>query len=384
MRGKQGLKMEKTSTPFDMCAFCPDLCLDQCPVVQATGSSAFSPHAKMLSGWLWKHGVVEGNEGLARLAFQCTGCQACFEVCEHKVDVASNLIKLRAEWFDAGLVPYDTTLIEKESGCPWPLKKLVKEQARAVPRRYFVPEAQAVLFPGCTTLINRPALVRLTFLVLEALGIEFVAASESAAVCCGYPLYALGLRQDFSEHARKISKAFKKYKLVVVLSPCCAHTFRNLYPTESPMPRVTTALELAAPLILRNGRNSLGISAAYHDSCFLSRHLGLTDLPREVLTHVLGMPPVELRRNRKNSACCGHGAAWELVSPAYAAKAAQQVLEMAADAGAQTLISASASCLCHLESSISQIQAQGKNFQLFEIFEVLGKWLGITDQSSKP
>lgn len=380
------------SGPYDLCAFCPDLCLDRCPVVEATGSSAFSPHAKMLSGWLWTKGLVSPSQDLARLAFQCTGCQACHEACEHGVDVASALMRLRAEWTEAGYSPYDPSLFRRDGVAS--AMELVRAQSQLIPRRYFVPEAQAVLFPGCRALLapddtedgrvarSTEKVVRDVLAVFRALDIEFVGASEAAAVCCGYPLYAGGLRADFEEQARLVSSSLRRYRLVVTLSPCCAHTMRNLYlacGVENP-PRVTTALEIAAPLILRRrGRPLSQKMVAYHDSCFLGRHLGLYAMPREVLTHVLGMPPMELRRAREEAPCCGAGGAWDRVALADACTAAHHVAALGRDAGADVLVTASVSCLSHLLHSATVDDRLGSpvEIEVADIFHLLASWLGV-------
>ncbi len=373
--------------PYDLCAFCPDLCLDRCPVAEATGSSALSPHAKMLSGWAWTHGVAPPGPDLARLAFQCTGCQACYEACEHKVDVADALFRLRAQWTEAGHSPYDRSLFL--AGGVEDQDALVRAQARLVPRRAFVPEAQAILFAGCRALLDQPQVVRDVLAVFQGLDIEFVGASEAAAVCCGYPLYAGGLRDDFARHARRVSDSLRRYRLVVALSPCCAHTMRNLFAVVGvDGPRVTTALELVAPLVMRTEREPLGEAAAYHDSCFLGRLLGLYSVPREVLKHVLGMPPIELRRAREEAPCCGAGGAWERVAPAEAAVAAGHVLALAEDAGSEVLVTASASCLAHLTSAggaarkpsgTARADRAGPAVQVVDVFHLLARWL-----SSRP
>lgn len=351
---------------FDLCAHCPDLCLDRCPVVTATGSTTFSPYGKMLTAYLLDRERMAPSLDAMRALYQCTGCLSCHDGCRHEVDVPAALCEIRSRLVEQGVRPFDQALFEMDQTL------LAQALAKTVPERYQVPDAQAVLFPGCAALLKNPSLILDLFASFDALDIRFVAAAPEAALCCGYPLHAAGYRSAFREQATRVVAALRRYKVVVALSPCCAHTLKNLYAAAGVTftPRVVLALELMAPLIQRMQRAPLELRAAYHDSCFLGRHLGLQDMPRQVLSHILGQPPLELRRNRRDAVCCGAGGAWERVSEEAARRAAANVLAMAKDAGATTLVSGSTNCAAHMASVATD------PVEVLDFLTVIARWLG--------
>ena len=47
--------------------------------------------------------------------------------------------------------------------------------------------------------------------------------------------------------------------------------------------------------------------AVYHDACYLGRHNGIYDQPRDVIKLAAATELVEMERNRSKSFCCGAG-----------------------------------------------------------------------------
>lgn len=356
---------EHDDNSYDTCAFCPNLCMDRCPVALVTGSNTFAPQSKMLQGWLLKRGLVEPTDDTARVAYACLLCLACRHGCKYEVDVESGLVELRRKLIEKGVRPFPPEMFDV------PTKELVAAQDELLPPKMFVPDAQAVLFLGCGVLTKAPEVGRSYLSVFRALGIEFIAASKLAAICCGYPLYAAGYRDAFIERAMKVTAVLRRYRMVVVLSPCCAFTIRSLYLAHGlePHPRIVLALELIAPLVLREKRRPIRSRLTYHDSCFLGRHMGEYDLPREVLRHITGGPLIEMRRSRESAQCCGAAGVFSTTSLRDAIAIARSTLEMAGEAGADVVASAGMPCFAHMRD------AGLKTPQVTDISSLIEKWL---------
>ena len=196
-------------------------------------------------------------------------------------------------------------------------------------------------------------------------------------MCCGDLAVRAG-RRDLAERlAKKNSEAIAKAGggLVVSSSPHCRQAFSGWYGKHVEVIESSHICEVLAEA-LEQGALSLEtpvpIRAAYHDPCYLGRHAGIYEPPRELLRAVPELELVELARNRVDALCCGGGGGGAFRETAPEERHALLRIDEAKAAKVDVIVTACPLCLLMLEDAV-RVRSLEDKIQVLDLCEVLEK-----------
>jgi Fe-S oxidoreductase len=191
--------------------------------------------------------------------------------------------------------------------------------------------------------------------ILNQAGVDF-GILGSKEVCCGESIRKTGDEDLFKRLARDNIKTFIDHgvKKILVSSPHCYQTFKNEYPEFRVNFEVVHISQFLAELI-REGRlepkKEFGKKLTYHDPCYLGRHNGVYDEPRDVLKKVPGLKLNEMPESRANSFCCGGGGGRIWMETPRQERFSDVRLRQAMDVRAEVLVTSCPYCISNFEGS---------------------------------
>jgi len=167
--------------------------------------------------------------------------------------------------------------------------------------------------------------------------------------------------------------AEKGVRKILATSPHCYNTFNNEYHEVGGDFEVIHYTQYFAQLI-KEGRlkfsKQLNKRVAYHDPCYLGRHNGIYDEPREVLESIPGLELVEMSNSRENSLCCGGGGGRIWMETKKGERFSDLRIEQAIEAGAEVLVTACPYCILNFEDSVLTTD-KGDILQIRDISELV-------------
>lgn len=167
----------------------------------------------------------------------------------------------------------------------------------------------------------------------------------------------------------------RQFGTVVTTDPHAFNALSHDYEIERPVRHHSQVLaELVRSGKLQFRPSEDGKTYTFHDPCYLGRHNGEYDAPREVLAALPGVRTVEMARNRNRSFCCGGGSLYLFYEGDSERRMGEVRLEMAEQAGAQVVVTACPFCLINLEDAIKTTGREGR-MQVVDLAELVERSL---------
>ncbi len=393
---------------FYSCADC-GRCAEQCPS-NAVGRPlsprfltikardyAFRRYPVFGRTGLTSHAATNGNgAGLVGTVYSddeiwsCTTCGACEQECPLLLEYIDKIVDLRRGLVDEGRVPQPLQKplkalesrgnpygkVEKKRGDWSKQTDFAKTCAVALAEkdRACTVAAPEVLYfvDSMTSYDDRmQAIARATARILDHLGEKF-AILGPAERDSGHEVRRFGEELLFQSLRDANTEAIRASgaRQIVTADPHAFNALKHDYKDVPPVEHISQTIARA----LREGRVRFAANTetghspslqdtdlyAYHDPCYLGRHNGVYDEPRAVLDAIPGLKRVEMKRCRDRSFCCGGGGLMLFYEPKEEQRMGVLRVRMAAEAGANIIVTACPFCLANIEDAIKVAGLEGK------------------------
>jgi Fe-S oxidoreductase len=313
----------------------------------------------------------------------CTTCGRCPQHCPRDVRQIESGVALRRVATEYGVFPNSVKPLRTAGGSLIgegnPLgedRKTRGAWAKGHSAKTFSEEMEILYFPGCYPSFDPRAkkISAATAKILNRAGVDF-GILGSKENCCGESIRKTGDEELFKRLAKENIKTFidNGVKKILVSSPHCYHTFKNEYPEFSVNFDVVHITEYLYDL-MNHGRleltKPLEKKITYHDPCYLGRHNGIFDQPREILKQVSGVELMEMPDNRVDSLCCGGGGGRVWMETAKGERFGDIRIDQALFVGAELLVTSCPYCITMFEDSRVTMGAD-ERIEIMDITEII-------------
>jgi Fe-S oxidoreductase/nitrate reductase gamma subunit len=315
--------------------------------------------------------------------WECTTCGACVEACPVSIEQMPKIVDTRR------------FLVMEEADFPETMQQaLTSVETRAHPFRgtafsrvdwaQGLPiatiaearDAEVLLWVGCGgALVERnQKIVRSLAQLLTKAGVKFAILGREEK-CTGDPARRIGNEFLFQQMAEDNIATLDRYqtKTIVTSCPHCFNTLRNEYPQFGGNYEVFHHSEYLARLV-NDGKLTVEMPTdkkiTFHDPCYLGRHNGVYDAPRELVQLSSSYAPIEMAQSRSNGFCCGGGGGMSFVDEPADKRVNQERARQVLETDAEIVAVGCPFCTTMLEDGINARRGD-REIQVMDVAELL-------------
>ncbi len=417
-------QIKRFESDLSQCMKC-GFCTFWCPVYreQRIESSVARGKNMMIRGLL--AGDLEYTKEYAERLNECTLCMACTANCPAKANIPNVIVAARADavrarglrfpynavyrwllprrrlfgwvvrfasWFQSIFLPRTEGTIRhlsmflsalgKGRNIPQIAPKFLRQMVPVVNKPPSGVEARMKVgyFTGCMTDFVFPDLGKHVIDFLNRNGVEVFVPREQG--CCGSPVF-MGAG-DF-ETGRKMAdtnvKAFEGLDYVVTDCATCASALKAYAKFLADNPKREEAYtgfsdkvkDISQFLVdvlklpksaYQPSAEAKGKKVTWHDPCHLSRHLGVTSQPRQIIKSIPGVEYIEMPNADR---CCGMAGTFSIYYYDLAKEIADKKVEAIKSTGADIVVSSCPGCEIQLIDSLLRNQVPVKVMHIMEL-----------------
>jgi len=307
------------------------------------------------------------------------------------IEYIDKIVDLRRGMVDEGMVPQSLqkplSAIGKR-GNPW--GKMEKKRADWAKDKEFAKicsvnvlekgaTAETLYFVDSITSYDdrMQDIARSTSKILNYAGIDFGILGK-AEKDSGNEIMRFGEEMLFQDMKEKNTKAILNSgaKLIITADPHAFNALKNDYQGLPPIEHISQTIvrKVKSGEIRLNSAQDNEKVYTYHDPCYLGRHNGLYEDPRDAIDAIPGIKRIDMLKSRDRSFCCGGGGLMLFYEPEEEQRMGVLRVEMAKEAGATVIVTACPFCLVNIEDAIKVAGLEGE-MEVLDLAELIEQHL---------
>ncbi len=318
---------------------------------------------------------IEGED-----IWRCTTCGNCPQKCPRGVENIKVGVSIRRIATESGITPASIHTVSASLGAEGnPMGEQRNRRAdwsQGLSVNTFTEGMEILYFPCCYLSYDGrlKKVAGAVAKILNKAGVSFgiLGTKEN---CCGESIRKTGDETLFKQLAKENIKNFidAGVKKIIVSSPHCYHTMKNEY-SEFKVNFEVVHISQYIYQLVKEGRLKITKEypkkVTYHDPCYLGRHNGVYDEPRDALKSIPGLKLLEMADSRQDSLCCGGGGGGIWMDRKKGERFADLRVKQATDIGAEVLATACPYCIINFEDSRLTLE-NSESLEVKDITEII-------------